>query len=604
MNGNVLFEIKDLQKKFGSLTVFDGLSETICKGDVVVIIGPSGGGKSTFIRCLNLLEQPTAGKIYFEGEDITAKGFDVNRHRQKVGMVFQQFNLFNNLTVLENITISLTKVKKQSEEESEEKALKLLKRVGLEDKANAYPSQLSGGQKQRIAIVRAWRWSPMCCSSMSRPPRSTPRWSARCCRSSPTSPATASRWSSSRTKWALPERSARACSSWTADRSPSRARPRRFSSTHRTHEPKSSYPKSSTSFNKTKITILLEEIKMLHTINPEILFLKQEDVIKAGLLDMKQILAVTEKTYAMLSQGLIKNPPKTNTSIPDKENWQSFFNAMPCYIGGDINIGGIKWAAESKKNATIPGIPYGIDISILSDPETVLPFCILDGTLITAMRTSAVGGLMAKYAAPSDADTACLVGAGVIGRTMISAVHEALPQIKTMYLCDIDVAKAEGIAKEYGDSLGVEIIPTSDSKAAALKSQLIVGETTAPKPFMDTSWLTSGCGLVSMHSNEVMEDVFLKADGIVADYWTQLKQHTNPLSKLTKEGKLDESQIMDLSELVLGTKKLRTSDDQFVAAASMGLGALDIMIAYQLYLNATEMGIGTKVNLWDKPLWE
>ena len=93
-------------------------------------------------------------------------------------------------------------------------------------------------------------------------------------------------------------------------------------------------------------------------------------------------------------------------------------------------------------------------------------------------------------------------------------------------------------------------------------------------------------------------------DGIVADYWTQLKQHTNPLSKLTKEGKLDESQIMDLSELVLGTKKLRTSDDQFVAAASMGLGALDIMIAYQLYLNATEMGIGTKVNLWDKPLWE
>ena len=160
MNGNVLFEIKDLQKKFGSLTVFDGLNETICKGDVVVIIGPSGGGKSTFIRCLNLLEQPTAGKIYFEGEDITAKGFDVNRHRQKVGMVFQQFNLFNNLTVLENITISLTKVKKQSEEESKEKALTLLKRVGLEDKANAYPSQLSGGQKQRIAIVRALCMEP------------------------------------------------------------------------------------------------------------------------------------------------------------------------------------------------------------------------------------------------------------------------------------------------------------------------------------------------------------------------------------------------------------------------------------------------------------
>ena len=160
MNDNVLFEIKGLQKKFGELTVFDGLDETISKGDVVVIIGPSGGGKSTFIRCLNLWEQPTAGTILFEGQDITAKGFDVNRHRQKVGMVFQQFNLFNNLTVLENITISQIKVKGLSQAESETKAMTLLKRVGLDDKAGSYPSQLSGGQKQRIAIVRALAMEP------------------------------------------------------------------------------------------------------------------------------------------------------------------------------------------------------------------------------------------------------------------------------------------------------------------------------------------------------------------------------------------------------------------------------------------------------------
>ena len=160
MNDNVLFEIKGLQKKFGELTVFDGLDETISKGDVVVIIGPSGGGKSTFIRCLNLLEQPTAGTILFEGQDITARGFDVNRHRQKVGMVFQQFNLFNNLTVLENITISQIKVKGLSQAESETKAMTLLKRVGLDDKAGSYPSQLSGGQKQRIAIVRALAMEP------------------------------------------------------------------------------------------------------------------------------------------------------------------------------------------------------------------------------------------------------------------------------------------------------------------------------------------------------------------------------------------------------------------------------------------------------------
>lgn len=160
MNGNVLFEIKDLQKKFGSLTVFDGLNETICKGDVVVIIGHSGGGKSTFIRCLNLLEQPTAGKIYFEGEDITAKGFDVNRHRQKVGMVFQQFNLFENMNVMKNLTVAPMRIHKMPQAEAEAKAEELVRRVGLADKLTAYPSQLSGGQKQRIAIVRALMMNP------------------------------------------------------------------------------------------------------------------------------------------------------------------------------------------------------------------------------------------------------------------------------------------------------------------------------------------------------------------------------------------------------------------------------------------------------------
>ena len=160
MNGNVLFEIKDLQKKFGSLTVFDGLSETICKGDVVVIIGPSGGGKSTFIRCLNLLEQPTAGKIYFEGEDITAKGFDVNKHRQKVGMVFQQFNLFPHLSVKKNVMLAQQKVLKRSKEEAEKIAVEELTKVGLAERIDFMPSQLSGGQQQRVAIARALSMNP------------------------------------------------------------------------------------------------------------------------------------------------------------------------------------------------------------------------------------------------------------------------------------------------------------------------------------------------------------------------------------------------------------------------------------------------------------
>ena len=160
MNGNVMFEVKDLCKSFGQLQVLKNLNETFYKGDVAAIIGPSGSGKSTFIRCLNLLEQPTSGTILFEGTDITAKGFDVNRHRQKVGMVFQQFNLFNNLSILNNVTVSMEKVKHVSHAEAEAKAMALLKRVGLDSKAGSYPSQLSGGQKQRIAIVRALALEP------------------------------------------------------------------------------------------------------------------------------------------------------------------------------------------------------------------------------------------------------------------------------------------------------------------------------------------------------------------------------------------------------------------------------------------------------------
>ena len=161
MKDNALISVRGLEKSFGKdIQVLKGIDIDIFKGDVVVVLGPSGSGKSTFLRCLNRLEEPTGGHIFFEGTDITDPKVNINVHRQKMGMVFQQFNLFNNLTVLENITISLTKVKKQSEEESKEKALKLLKRVGLEDKANAYPSQLSGGQKQRVAIVRALAMNP------------------------------------------------------------------------------------------------------------------------------------------------------------------------------------------------------------------------------------------------------------------------------------------------------------------------------------------------------------------------------------------------------------------------------------------------------------
>lgn len=160
MTGNVLIHVEDLRKRFGKLDVLNGITEDIREGEVVSIIGPSGGGKSTFLRCLNLLEKPTSGKILFEGVELTGKKVDLDRHRQKMGMVFQHFNVFPHLTVLQNITIAPTLEKKVPKAEAEQKAMELLQMVGLADKRDEYPRKLSGGQKQRLAIVRAMAMEP------------------------------------------------------------------------------------------------------------------------------------------------------------------------------------------------------------------------------------------------------------------------------------------------------------------------------------------------------------------------------------------------------------------------------------------------------------
>lgn len=155
-----MIEVKDLKKSFDGLEVLKGVNIKIEKGEKIVVIGPSGSGKSTFLRCLNLLETPTAGEIWFEGEQINSKKTDINHIRQKMGMVFQHFNLFPHLTVLQNITLAPLTLKLQTKEEAEANAMQLLERIGLADKANVYPNMISGGQKQRIAIVRALAMKP------------------------------------------------------------------------------------------------------------------------------------------------------------------------------------------------------------------------------------------------------------------------------------------------------------------------------------------------------------------------------------------------------------------------------------------------------------
>ena len=335
---------------------------------------------------------------------------------------------------------------------------------------------------------------------------------------------------------------------------------------------------------------------------PDILLLKQEDVIAAGLLDMKMILEVTENTFKMIGQQQVINPTKVFLGMPNNDNWESYCMSMPAYIGGDTDVVGFKWAAESVFNATQPGMPYGVDVVTLTDPKTVYPKAIMDGTLITAMRTSAAAGVAAKYYASKNSKVACLVGAGVIGRTMVMAIMEAVPSIETIYLCDLDVSKAEGIAKEYEGKYNV--IPTGDTEMAAKAADLIVTETTSRTPFLKEAWVKPNATVIQMAAHEIEENILLKADKKGMDNWSQLTHLPGTLmNKLASENKITEDMFASLPELAAGLKVGRESEDELCVCCTAGVGAVDIAVANKIYQNALEKGIGQKFMLWDNPLW-
>lgn len=335
---------------------------------------------------------------------------------------------------------------------------------------------------------------------------------------------------------------------------------------------------------------------------PEILFLKQEDVVAAGLLDMKMVLGITEKTFKMIGEGQIINPPKTMLGMPNNENWTSFCMSMPSYIGGDVDVAGFKWASESVFNGTQPDMPYGVDVVMLSDPKTVYPKAIMDGTLITAMRTSAAAGVAAKYLASKNSKKACLVGAGVIGRTMVMAMMEAVPSLEEIKLVDLDIKKAEGIAKEFEGKYNV--IPCASTEEAAKDADIIVTETTSRKPFLKAEWVKPNATVIQMSAYEIEDELYLKADKKVLDNWAQLSHGAGTLiHKLADEGKLTEDMVATLPQLASGQKPGRESEDELCVCATFGIGSVDVAVANQIYLNALEKGIGKKLMLWDNPLW-
>lgn len=338
---------------------------------------------------------------------------------------------------------------------------------------------------------------------------------------------------------------------------------------------------------------------------PEILFLKQEHVIEAGLLDMKQVLQATEETFKLLGEGKVKQPTKIFMGMPNDENWTSYGMSMPSYIGGDVHVCGFKWAAESVTNPS-KGLPYGIDVVILSDPDTMFPIAILDGTLTTAMRTSAAAGVCAKYCARKNSKVATLVGAGVIGRTMLMSMHEAVPSIEEFRVSDLDITKAQGLQKEFEGQ--IKVVPYDDTKAAVDGADLIVTETTSRKDFIPREWITvKNATVIQMEAHAFTDEVFMEgynAGRLFVDSWNQTTHLTgHKMQELFHRGMIEESKVHLVQELATGAVKGRESDEEFVVCSTAGMGSVDINIAYRMYLNAKEKGIGTKLNLWDDAKW-
>ncbi|MEW5957295.1 MAG: ornithine cyclodeaminase family protein [Chloroflexota bacterium] len=335
---------------------------------------------------------------------------------------------------------------------------------------------------------------------------------------------------------------------------------------------------------------------------PEFLFLKQEEVIAGGALDMKLALLDVERAFLMHGQGLVDQPNKTVIEFPDPETGQRRYLmvSMPVYIGGELNRAGLKWAAESQDNARRGDLPYGIDLIILHDLEQAHPVAIMDGTLITAMRTGAAAGVAAKYLARPDSQVASFIGAGVIGRAALEAIGLAVPGLQEFRLFDLKQEKAQALAEEFAGRWTIHV--AGSAQEAIEGADVIATMTTTRRPFIQAEWLKAGCFIAAMGKNEFEARALIEADRLVVDEWQQFKHYApSLLAQLVQAGRLRDSDVVNLREILLGRAAGRITSHERIHFLSFGLAGQDIAVAERVYQKARSLGLGQTLSLWDQP---
>jgi ornithine cyclodeaminase/alanine dehydrogenase-like protein (mu-crystallin family) len=338
---------------------------------------------------------------------------------------------------------------------------------------------------------------------------------------------------------------------------------------------------------------------LIQQTKPEFLFLQQEDVIAAGALDMKMVLERVELTFKMFGRGELIQPVKPLIRLPgDGPDQRYLMVAMPVYMGGDINRAGIKWAAESLDNQERGDLPYGIDVLILHDIQRAIPLAIMDGSLITAMRTGASAGVAAKYLSPPGAEIVGLVGAGVVGRTCLEAIGISVPSVKKFRVFDRKQEKSQMMQKDYGDRWEVEIVDSVE--AAVSGADIISTQTTTKKPFVKAEWVKPGSFYAEVGANEAEEGVLSQADLIIVDEFEMIVRYESISHRMYKDGRLKDSNFASLSDVMLGRVSARQKLRDRIQFLSHGMGSLDIAVAEKIYKNAKEKGLGQTLSLWNR----
>jgi ornithine cyclodeaminase len=339
----------------------------------------------------------------------------------------------------------------------------------------------------------------------------------------------------------------------------------------------------------------------------EILYLSQEDVLAAGGRDMVRCIECVEEALRIHSRGDLVIPPKSVVSWGDHQSeiTQGRINAMPGYLGGSVKMMGIKWMGSNPPNPKRYNLPRASGILILNDPETKLPLAIMDNTVVSAMRTGAVGGIAAKYLARKDSEVMGVIGAGIINRAQALAVKTVLPELKRILVYDVVAENAQSWCREVSELLEIACQPVEFAEKVIRDSDLFVSATTAWEPIIKRDWIRAGQTYVHMAGYEDEIDVVERADKLVVDDWNQILHRGNQTIALAyKAGKIGTEDIhAEIGQVISGERSGRQDDREFIYFNAVGMMIEDIAFASWILKQAKKKGIGTQIPLWKDGKW-